>query len=60
MKDSRGSTLSTIKRPMINLTGDTWTVDIANHDVIDPRILVMIGAYKTSADKDRRDKYRRD
>ena len=48
LTDPSGKKIATLKRPMINLFGDNWNVKVYNHDILDPRILVMIGAYKTS------------
>ncbi len=51
--DNSGKTVTTIDRPMFNLMGDNWTVNISNHKTIDPRILIVIAAYKTSVDNSR-------
>ena len=54
LKDDWGAVVATIERPMFNWFGDNWTINIVNNDVVDPRVLVMIGAYKTSVDNQRR------
>ena len=45
----------TIKRPMINVLTDTWTINIIKKGVLDPRIMTMMPAFKTSADNRRRE-----
>ena len=52
LKDPSGNKVATLKRPAINFFGDNWNVKIYNHGVVDSRILVMIGSYKTSADNE--------
>ncbi len=52
LKDPSGNKVATLNRSAINFFGDNWNVKIYNHDVVDPRILVMIGSYKTSADNE--------
>ena len=54
LKDPSGKKIATLKRSMFSLFGDNWNVKVYNHDILDPRILVMIGAYKTSTDNDER------
>ena len=55
-KDKKKEEIMKMTRPMINLVTDTWTVKISKEGVIDPRILVMIPAFKTSADNEQREK----
>lgn len=51
-----GRTIAALHRPWLNILSDNWTVKIADHAVVDPRIIVMIAVYKTSTDNDRRGK----
>ncbi len=48
--DGSGAQVATLNRPAINLVRDTWSVSVNNQAAVDSRVLVMIGAYKTSAD----------
>lgn len=48
-----GKSVARIHRPMINLIRDSWTVDLTDKVSIDPRLVLMIAAYKTSTDNDR-------
>ncbi|MFP5386489.1 MAG: hypothetical protein ACLGHN_10450 [Bacteriovoracia bacterium] len=59
VKSKKGELLMTIKRPMINVLTDTWTVNIVKKDAIDPRIMTMMPAFKTSADNRRREEEER-
>jgi uncharacterized protein YxjI len=52
--DARRNNLAKIKRPWINFLSDKWTIDIYSPQAIDPRILVLIGAFKTHIDNKRR------
>jgi hypothetical protein len=45
--------VATIDRPAFNWVSDKWAVSIKNRDAVDPRIIVIIGAYKTAVDNDR-------
>lgn len=49
-----GAAVATFDRPWLNILSDTWTVKIQNAAAVDPRMMVMIAAYKTSVDNDRR------
>ncbi|HAZ08310.1 MAG TPA: hypothetical protein DCZ01_07285 [Elusimicrobia bacterium] len=49
-----GRTVATLHRPWLNIFSDNWTVKIADHAAVDSRLIVMIAAYKTSVDNDRR------
>ncbi len=55
LKSPDQSLIATIERPMMNMFGDKWTITI-NKNTIDPRVLMMVGAYKTSSDGDKEDK----
>lgn len=44
-----------LKRRMFNILIDTWNVEILKKDVVDPRIMTMIPAFKTSADNKKRE-----
>ena len=48
-----GEVLVTISRPAVNWVSDTWNVSIKKPGVIDPRMVVVIGAYKTAVDNER-------
>jgi uncharacterized protein YxjI len=47
--DMSGSTICKIKRPMINLMSDSWSVDFKT-DKYDKRLFVFIPCYKTHRD----------
>jgi uncharacterized protein YxjI len=49
-----GRTIATLHRPWLNVLSDNWSVKIADHAAVDSRIIVLIAAYKTSVDNDRR------
>lgn len=49
-----GRVIAALHRPWLNILSENWTVKIADHAVVDPRMIVMIAVYKTSADNDRR------
>ena len=49
-----GGVIATLKRPWLNILADSWTVKVADKSAVDPRLIVMIAAYKTSVDNDRR------
>lgn len=53
LKAPDGSTIAELDRPWINWMGDHWNVTIKQPGVIDERVLVMIGAFKTAADRDK-------
>ena len=55
VKSKKGEVIMTIKRPMINVLTDTWIVNILKKDALDPRIMTMMPAFKTSADNRRRE-----
>lgn len=52
--NSQGHLGATISRPWFNFFSDKWTVNIQDPQIIDPRFLVMIGAFKTEVDNRRR------
>lgn len=47
--------LMTMRRPAITLGIDVWSIEIFNRNIVDPRIITMIPAFKTSADNKRRE-----
>lgn len=49
-----GAVVATLERPWLNILSDTWTVKLRDRTAVDPRLIVMIAAYKTSVDNDRR------
>jgi uncharacterized protein YxjI len=49
-----GRAIAELHRPWLNILSDNWTVKIRDHAAVDPRIIVLIAAYKTSVDNDRR------
>ncbi|MBU6453935.1 MAG: hypothetical protein KGS72_19305 [Cyanobacteria bacterium REEB67] len=51
-----GHLIATIHRNAWNWMGDNWTVTIKDSTTVDPRIEVMIAAFKTSADEDQKAK----
>lgn len=55
LSDQKGNELVSLKRPrpMINIFSDTWNITYKSSK-IDPRIVVMIAAYKTAADNSER------
>lgn len=54
LKDKSGKTVVEMKRPMINWLSDNWDVKVYDAKAIDPRILIMIPAFKTAADNSRK------
>lgn len=52
--DSKGNWVSSINRPWINWLRDNWTISLNRSGDVDPRILMMIPAYKSAVDADRR------
>ena len=51
-----GRMIATLHRPWLNILSDNWTVKIVDHAAVDSRMIVIIAAYKTSVDNDRRRK----
>lgn len=49
-----GAEVATLDRRWLNILSDSWTVRIQDAAAVDPRLIVMIAAYKTSVDNDRR------
>ena len=47
-----GRQIVTLNRPWMSFT-DNWKVSVNDPNIVDPRILVMIGAYKTFSDNKR-------
>jgi hypothetical protein len=50
----RGGGVATLDRRWLNILSDSWTVKVQDASAADPRLIVMIAAYKTSVDNDRR------
>lgn len=44
-----GAKIATLSRPL-SFVADTWNVTVSRPDVIDSRVLIMIGVFKTMAD----------
>jgi uncharacterized protein YxjI len=51
-----GGAVATLDRRWLNILSDSWTVRTHDAAAVDPRLIVMIAAYKTSVDNDRRKK----
>ena len=49
-----GEQIATLQRPWLSIPTDRWTVKITDKAAVDPRLIVMIAAYKTSVDNARR------
>lgn len=49
-----GRVIAALHRPWFNFLSDNWAVKISDHSAVDSRLIVMIAAYKTSVDNDRR------
>ncbi len=49
-----GRAIAELHRPWLNILSDNWTVKIHDHSAVDARLIVLIAAYKTSVDNDRR------
>lgn len=43
-----------LSRPWLNWFSDTWTVELDDQSAVDARLTVMIAAYKTAVDNERR------
>lgn len=56
VKSPTGEPIMELSRPIFNFITDVWTVRILKANVIDPRIMIMIPAFKTSADNRERAK----
>ncbi len=54
LRDTQGRKIAELKRPWLNFFRDSWTVTISNPQAVDSRLIVLIAAYKTSVDNDRR------
>lgn len=54
LRTPAGGAVATLRRSWLNLFSDTWTVKVSNAAAVDSRLFVMIAAYKTSVDNDRR------
>ena len=49
-----GGEIASLHRPWLNVFSDNWAVKIRDHAAVDSRLIVLIAAYKTSVDNDRR------
>lgn len=49
-----GMRIAKLSRPWINVFSDRWDVELYEKRTLDPRLIVMIAAYKTSVDNARR------
>ena len=49
-----GAPVAELHRPWLNFLSDNWNVKIRDHAAVDARLIVLIAAYKTSVDNDRR------
>ena len=50
MTANDGHVIATMHRPAFNWSGDDWEVTIKDSSVVDPRMELMIAAFKTTAD----------
>ena len=50
LKTPDGRIAAILHRPAFNFPTDSWQVTSLNRDAVDSRLIVMIGAYKTSVD----------
>lgn len=53
IKGADGNLVAELERPWVNWMGDNWNLTIKQPGVVDDRVLVMIGAFKTAADRDK-------
>lgn len=54
LRSLNGRIIAELHRPWMNLFSDNWDVKILDPKIVDSRVIVMIAAYKTSVDNDRR------
>jgi uncharacterized protein YxjI len=54
VRRTNGATIAELHRPWLNILSDNWNVKIRDHAAVDSRLIVLIAAYKTSVDNDRR------
>jgi uncharacterized protein YxjI len=54
LSDHQGRQIATLQRPWINIFSDHWDAKVYDPKAVDSRVMVMIAAYKTSVDNDRR------
>ena len=52
--DPSGKLVATMHRPWLNVFSDHWSVEVKDKKAVDSRVMVMIAAYKTAVDNDRR------
>jgi uncharacterized protein YxjI len=50
-----GRAIAELHRPWLNILSDNWTAKIHDRTAVDSRVIVMVAAYKTSVDNDRRE-----
>jgi uncharacterized protein YxjI len=55
LRDTGGRLVAELHRPWNTLFGESWKVTIHYSQALDPRLYIMVGAYKTSVDKERRE-----
>ena len=53
IKDKDGRTLLKMDRPWMSFPADRWSVRLYDSEIVDPRLSLMIAAYKSSVDNDR-------
>lgn len=54
LKNPSGQVLAEMKRPMFNVFTDTWNITVSSQNTVDSRIVVVLAAFKTKADDERR------
>lgn len=54
IRDESGRLVAKMHRPWLNILSDHWDVQLADARPVDSRVLVMIAAYKTAVDNQRR------
>ena len=54
ISDPQGRRIAAIERPWINFFSDHWNAQVYDPKAVDSRVMVMIAAYKTSVDNERR------
>jgi len=56
LENKEGQAVAEVRRGMINLAGDSWSVSIKDRSIVDARILPFIAAYKTVSDNEKKAK----
>ncbi|MCY4643027.1 MAG: hypothetical protein OXB88_00250 [Bacteriovoracales bacterium] len=49
VNDNDKDLVATLNRPLLRIS-DRWDMEIANHDAVDSRVLVMLGVFQTDRD----------